>query len=106
VRPREALTSESALALQRTAGNAALTTLLEHDRAPAPTAAEQDRFARVQRDEVGSAATQPDYAKPGGVPVEKSGMTRVVVTGLSYGVKGGHQDTYLSWRGARVPSSE
>ena len=106
MRPREALTSESALALQRTAGNAALTTLLEHDGGPARTTAEQNRFARVQRDEVGPAATQPDYAKPGGVPVEKSGMTRVVVTGLSYGVKGGHRDTYLSWRGAKVPSSE
>lgn len=106
MRPREALTSESALALQRRAGNSALTTLLERDGAAAPAVTTQSGSVRVQRDKSDPAGAQPDYAKPGGVPVEKSGMTRLLVTGLSYGVKGGHQDTYLSWRGAKVPSSE
>ena len=33
-------------------------------------------------------------------------MTRLQVTGLTYGVKGGHQDSYVSGRGVEVPSSE
>ena len=97
------------MALQRQAGNAAVTALLERDEVTMLTGSEQGRpeqRSTVQRD------TPPpggghDYTKPGGVPdVEKSGMTRLQVTGLTYGVKGGHQDSYVSGRGVEVPSSE
>ena len=106
VRPREALTPQSTLALQRRAGNSAVSTMLERDGSPAPTSADAHRREQVQRDEHDAAKAPPDYTKQGGVAVEQSGMTRVQVTGLTYGVTGGHQDTYLSWRGTKVPSSE
>jgi hypothetical protein len=47
------------------------------------------------------------YTQSGGVKnVAKSGLTRIEVTGLKYGVKGGHQAGYVNWRGKTVPSFE
>ncbi|HEY5979815.1 MAG TPA: hypothetical protein VIT41_09285 [Microlunatus sp.] len=124
-RPRETLTPESTIALQRRAGNAAIVTLLDlaagyryasvsnsdnlqdGTRPPAPDLDRPDeRQSTVQRDTLDAADDPRGYTQPGGAKVAGSGMTRIQVTGLSYGVKGGHQPTYVNWRGVKVPSSE
>ena len=109
VRPREALTPRSTLALQRQAGNSAVSTLLELDVTATPTSGDRgrvERRPRVQRDTPDPPVKPPDYTKQGGVQVDKTGMTRVQVTGLTYGVKGGHQATYRHPRGTTFSSSE
>ena len=110
LRSREALTPESAITLQREAGNAAVVTLLERDGASPRTGRRRpasDREQTLQRDELKPADDPQGYTKAGGVKnVSQSGMTRVEVTGLKYGVKFGHQAQYKNWRGNMVDSFE
>jgi hypothetical protein len=75
------LTSRSALALQRRAGNAAVRSLLTAGRA-------------VQRDALDPADDPQGYTQAGGRKVAGTGTTRVVVSGLKYGVKGGFAGRY------------
>lgn len=108
LRTRLALTRESATALQRRAGNSAVVGLITgRDRTRGRPRPRDRQFRTVQRDELKPADDPKGYTKPGGVQnVERTGMTRVEVTGLKYGVAGGHQAKYKSWRGTMVPSFE
>ncbi len=108
LRTRLALSRESATALQRQAGNSAVVGLITGGgRVRARPRPRDRRSPTVQRDALTTADDPKGYTKPGGVQnVEKTGMTRVEVTGLKYGVAGGHQAQYKSWRGNLVPSSE
>ncbi len=109
LRTRETLTRESATALQRRAGNSAVVRLIAGGGRSRPRPRPKVRqFKAIQRDELKDPADDPTgYTKPGGVKdVEKTGMTRVEVTGLKYGVTGGHQAKYKSWRGNMVPGFE
>lgn len=110
VRPREALTSESAIALQRHAGNSAVASVLERDQAVTRATGDvngSEQRPNLQRDVLGSGDDPHGYTKPSGVQdVANSGMTRIEVTGLKYGVKGGHSKSYVNWRGKSMPSSE
>ena len=103
------MTRDSAVTLQREAGNSAVVSLLErggaaHTRGdPYPS----ERQRNLQRDVLPTADDPKGYTQSGGVKdVAKSGLTRIEVTGLKYGVKGGHQAGYVNWRGKTVPSSE
>jgi hypothetical protein len=109
LRSREAMTPDSAVTLQREAGNSAVVSLLErggaaHTRGhPYPS----ERQRNLQRDVLQPPDDPKGYTQTGGVKdVAKSGLTRIEVTGLKYGVKGGHQAGYVNWRGKTVPSSE
>jgi hypothetical protein len=108
LRTRLALTRESATALQRRAGNSAVVGLITgRDRTRGRPRPRDRQFRTVQRDELKPADDPKGYTKPGGVQnVERTGMTRVEVTGLKHGVAGGHQAKYKSWRGTMVPSFE
>lgn len=75
------LTSRSALALQRRAGNTAVRALLGPGRA-------------VQRAPLDPADDPQGYTQTGGRKIAGTGTTRVVVTGLTYGVKGGFAGNY------------
>ena len=98
------------MTLQREAGNAAVVTLLERDGASPRTGRGRpgsDLERTLQRDELKPADDPQGYTKAGGVKnVSQSGMTRVEVTGLKYGVKFGHQAQYKNWRGNMVDSVE
>jgi hypothetical protein len=84
------LTPETALDLQRRAGNSAVATLLDRG-----TLAKRGRFrAAVQRDKLDPADDPHGYTKPGGKQVTGTGTTRVEVTGLKFGVKGGFAGSY------------
>jgi hypothetical protein len=110
LRTRETLTRESATALQRLAGNSAVVSLIRGDSRPQPRRRPKVlQLKAIQRDEIDKPKDDDPkgYTKPGGVrDVENTGMTRVEVRGLKYGVTGGHQKEYQNWRGGVVPSFE
>jgi hypothetical protein len=103
------MTLDSAVTLQRGAGNSAVVRLLERGGA-APTRGDpypSERQRNLQRDALPAADDPQGCTQPGGVKnVAKSGLTRIEVTGLKYGVKGGHQAGYVNWRVKTVPSVE
>jgi hypothetical protein len=69
------------LALQRRAGNAAVRTLVAAGRG-------------VQRAPLDPADDPQGYTRTGGKKIAGTGTTRLVVTGLTYGVKGGFAGSY------------
>ena len=75
------LTPRSALALQRRAGNAAVRTLVAAGRG-------------VQRAPLDQADDPQGYTQAGGRKIAGTGTTRLVVTGLKYGVTGGFAGSY------------
>ena len=77
----ETLTSRRTLALQRRAGNVAVRALL----AGGPA---------VQRAPLDPADDPQGYTRAGGQKIVGTGTTRLVVTGLTYGVKGGFAGSY------------
>src|SRR6478609_5958918 len=77
----ETLTSRRTLALQRRAGNVAVRALL----AGGPA---------VQRAPLDPADDPQGYTRAGGQKIVGTGTTRLVVTGLTYGVKGGFDGSY------------
>ena len=85
----ETLTSRSALALQRRAGNVAVRVLLAGGRT-------------VQRAPLDSTDDPQGYTKAGGRQIAGTGTTRVVVTGLTFGVKGGFAGSYGKRRAPRT----
>jgi hypothetical protein len=109
LRSWEAMTRDSAVTLQRKAGNSAVVSLL--DRGGAADARSDQypsvRQRNVQRDVLTTADDPQEYTRrPGGVKtVANSGLTRIEVTGLKYGVKGGHQASYVNSKG-EFPSVE
>ncbi len=77
----ESLTSRSALALQQRAGNSAVSSLLAAGR-------------MVQRAPLEQADDPQGYTRAGGQKIAGTGTTRLVVTGLTYGVTGGFAGSY------------
>lgn len=75
------LTSRSALAWQRRAGNTAVRSLLAPGHA-------------VQRAPLDKADDPRGYTREGGQQIAGTGTTRIVLTGLTYGVKGGFAGSY------------
>ena len=83
------LTSRVALALQRGAGNGAVGSLLAAGRG-------------VQRAPLDPTDDPQGYTQAGGKKIAGTGTTRVVVTGLKYGVKGGFAGSYGKRTGAEA----
>ena len=84
------LSPESILNLQRHVGNAIVTTLIEHASAPA-----RGRGETVQRAPLPAADDPQGFTQPKGVAnVANTGLTRLEVHDLKYGVSGGFQSTY------------
>ncbi|HKD96671.1 MAG TPA: M15 family metallopeptidase [Micromonosporaceae bacterium] len=102
--PPDLVTTASVLALQRRAGNAAVNKLVQRAHPGAPR--RQPAVKPVQRAPLDKADDPELYTQPGGhANVRQTGLTRVEVHGLKFGLKGGFQPSYTGSSGA-VPSSE
>ncbi len=89
--------------MQRQAGNSAVVTWLERGSDESPSG----QKSGLQRDLLDPADDPQGYTQPGGVKdVAKSGLTRVEVTGLKFGVEGGHRGSYVNGKGDDVASAE
>src|SRR5262245_59564816 len=79
------LSPASILDLQRSVGNATVTTLIEHGSSPG-----RGRGAAVQRAPLPAAADPKGFTQPQGVKnVAGTGLTRLEVHGLAFGISGG-----------------
>src|SRR5215831_13074949 len=96
------LNSESILNLQRHVGNTIVTTLIE-----LASASARGLGATVQRAPLPAADDPHGYTQPQGVQdVVKTGLTRLEVHGLKFGVSGGFQNEYgkRTSAGRSIPS--
>lgn len=108
-----ALDVRSLVDLQRRAGNSAVRSLLLPATTPGrPTRSRAPAVARppflpVQRAPLPKAQDPQGYTQPQGVgDVARSGMTRVEVHDLAYGITGGFKPGYRSRKGAVTPGVE